>query len=646
MKKILSIVLVIAMVMCGSIIGFAASSFTDITDESTANAVEVLRLMGVVEGVGDGTYNPSGTLTRSEFAKLAVVSTHSDADLSKYKNMTIFPDVKASEWFASYINMASQNLKIIFGCTDGLFHPERTISVGEAVTILLRLIGFSDEEVGGVWPYGQYQKALDLGMLAGTSISSATGTMTRADAAKLFVNTISVDAHWNQKVFKLSNETVLISVDQGSKTLKTKDRLDNPYRMLKAISGNTLVGKAGYVVRDANNSDVALSFIPKSVLGYDYPQAVVLKSSDVNTLNALAGRKDYTIYKNGAKVTADKIKSGDVAIYVASENKIVVCDTTIRVYYDSCEGSLAEPVSIKAGNIAQSFTVLPLAVKTISNYKPGMSITLSLTSDGKIAAASSSSNGNGVFVVSYDGTANLICGNNVLDLGIRVDDTKLYGKAIKVSYATKDKLNFTAVTSSEGTLKVAEKKLGSKKIADNVLIFNNGEIATLADIVSSTISYARTNANGEVDLIVAADSAGGKQVVLRGTRNVEYDDEGNLTEDSMHFEGPEGISMGRFAYSDDSTGFYTAYYNGTNLNSVIRLNYMGVVKKEDFENNSLVYVNGSAKSIKADVACYNTDLGANHPEDAWTTLEEAFAYGREFTCYGRDGVVYLVSYTY
>ena len=385
MKKILSIVLVIAMVMCGSIIGFAASSFTDISDESTANAVEVLRLMGVVEGVGDGTYNPSGTLTRSEFAKLAVVSTHSDADLSKYKNMTIFPDVKASEWFASYINMESKELKIILGCTDGLFHPERTISAGEAVTILLRLIGFTDEEVGGVWPYGHFQLAKDLGMLAGTSISSAAGTMTRADAAKLFVNTISVDAHWNQKVFHLSNETVLISVDQGSKTLKTKDRLDNPYRMLKSISGNTLVGKAGYVVMDSKGN--ALSFIPKSVLSYDYPQAVVFKSSDTATLNALAGNKTYTIYKNGAKVTADKIKSGDVAIYVASENKIVVCDTTVYVYYDSCEGSPAEPVSIKALG-RHEFTVLPSAVKTLANYKPGTHITLSLTSDGKVAAAS------------------------------------------------------------------------------------------------------------------------------------------------------------------------------------------------------------------------------------------------------------------
>ena len=638
MKKILSIVLVIAMVMCGSIVGFAESSFTDIKDESTAGAVEVLRLMGVVDGLGDGTYNPTGTLSRSEFAKLAVVSTHSDADLSKYKNVTIYPDVKAPEWFAPYVNMASRELKIILGCTDGLFHPEKTISAGEAVTILLRLIGFTDEEVGGVWPYGHFQLAKDLGMLAGTSISSATGTMTRADAAKLFVNTINADAHQKNNVFHLSNETVLISVNQGAKTLKTKD---GTYAMLKSISGNTLVGKAGYVVMDSKGN--ALSFIPKSVLSYDYPQAIVLKSSDTAALDALAGNKKYTIYKNGAKVTADKLKSGDVAIYVASENQIVVCDTTVYVYYEGCVGSPAEPVSITAlgGHV---FNVLPSAVKTISNYKPGTHMSLSLTSDGKVAAVSGGSN-NGVFVVSYDGTAHLICGNDVMDWSVPVDDEKLCGKAVQISYATKDKITFTALSSSLGTLKISEKTIGSKKIAENALIFNNGEIATLADLADSTVSYARTNANGEVDLIVAADSSIGKLVAGKVSiynKITGYDEETGepITEARMSFEGPDGITADLYAYSDDANGFYIGNYNGSKINATKKLSYYGVAKKEDFENNSLVYVNGSSKSVRSNVTCYNADLGT------WTTLEEAFAYGRNFTCYGRDSVVYLVSYTY
>ena len=40
-----------------------AGSFYDITDEATANAAEVLRLLGVVNGTGGGAFRPAGTLT-------------------------------------------------------------------------------------------------------------------------------------------------------------------------------------------------------------------------------------------------------------------------------------------------------------------------------------------------------------------------------------------------------------------------------------------------------------------------------------------------------------------------------------------------------------------------------------------------------
>ena len=85
-KRLITIILTLAMLLSMAVPSFAASSFTDITDSKTAAAVEVLRLMGVIEGAGGGTYNPQGTLTRAEFSTLAVKSMHSEADFSKYKN--------------------------------------------------------------------------------------------------------------------------------------------------------------------------------------------------------------------------------------------------------------------------------------------------------------------------------------------------------------------------------------------------------------------------------------------------------------------------------------------------------------------------------------------------------------------------------
>ena len=62
----------------------------------------------------------------------------------------MFPDVKPSHWAAAYINMAAKGKNIIAGYADGLFHPDRTVTVGQAVTILLRMLGYKDEDVGGV----------------------------------------------------------------------------------------------------------------------------------------------------------------------------------------------------------------------------------------------------------------------------------------------------------------------------------------------------------------------------------------------------------------------------------------------------------------------------------------------------------------
>lgn len=49
----------------------AAVTFSDLGDKSTAVAVESLRLLGVLDGYGDGTFRPGTVLTRAQFCKMA-----------------------------------------------------------------------------------------------------------------------------------------------------------------------------------------------------------------------------------------------------------------------------------------------------------------------------------------------------------------------------------------------------------------------------------------------------------------------------------------------------------------------------------------------------------------------------------------------
>ena len=127
-------------------------TFSDVTDRNTAMAVETLRLMDVLDGYGDGTFRPEAILTRAQFCKMVVYAMGAEDELGLYRTVTVFPDVKPSHWAAGYINMAAKGKKVISGYPDGLFHPDQTVTTGQAVTILLRMLGYKDENIGGIWP--------------------------------------------------------------------------------------------------------------------------------------------------------------------------------------------------------------------------------------------------------------------------------------------------------------------------------------------------------------------------------------------------------------------------------------------------------------------------------------------------------------
>ena len=67
MKKVLSLVLVIAMVLSSMSFAFA-STFEDIADSDYAEAIEMLSALDIIDGYEDGTFMPDKPLTRAEFA--------------------------------------------------------------------------------------------------------------------------------------------------------------------------------------------------------------------------------------------------------------------------------------------------------------------------------------------------------------------------------------------------------------------------------------------------------------------------------------------------------------------------------------------------------------------------------------------------
>jgi len=106
--------------------------FTDITEEFSfaKTAIETLAQKSIVNGKGSDMFDPAGSFTRAEYCKVAVLSL--GYELVEYKGG--FSDVKASDWFAPYVQAAVDN-GLFKGYPDGTFKPAQPINRQEAALV-------------------------------------------------------------------------------------------------------------------------------------------------------------------------------------------------------------------------------------------------------------------------------------------------------------------------------------------------------------------------------------------------------------------------------------------------------------------------------------------------------------------------------
>lgn len=142
--------------------------YSDTQGTEYEKAVWQLSAYGVLNGYEDGTFRPDETVTRAEMAKILTSALR--ANISE-EGEAPFTDTQ-SHWALPYIHSAWQQ-GIIKGDSDGQFRPDDTVSPAEAVTMLLRTLGYTN--VTGSWPENYYQQADALGIAYGTD--SCRGTI-------------------------------------------------------------------------------------------------------------------------------------------------------------------------------------------------------------------------------------------------------------------------------------------------------------------------------------------------------------------------------------------------------------------------------------------------------------------------------------
>jgi hypothetical protein len=127
MKKFLSLMLAMIMVMSLVTVG-AGATFTDAADIQYTEAVELMAGLKILEGPGDGSFNPKGDLTRGAAAKIIayIALGAADADEMTYDEV-VFPDVPTNSATAPYIAWCAEQ-GIINGYKDGTFGRKNNVT--------------------------------------------------------------------------------------------------------------------------------------------------------------------------------------------------------------------------------------------------------------------------------------------------------------------------------------------------------------------------------------------------------------------------------------------------------------------------------------------------------------------------------------
>jgi len=151
LKRILAVALAAAMILGLAGVAFAASPFPDTAGIEEEETIALLKTLGLVKGDDLGYFNPEDTITRAEFCAMIVRALGLEVAAGYLAVPTIFPDVTAAQsWAYGYINVATTR-GVINGYPDGTFRPQGPVTQAEALTMVMRALGYKDS-LPGDWP--------------------------------------------------------------------------------------------------------------------------------------------------------------------------------------------------------------------------------------------------------------------------------------------------------------------------------------------------------------------------------------------------------------------------------------------------------------------------------------------------------------
>ena len=365
------------------------------------SAIQTAITLGAMDTSQTGSLDAA--VTRGAFAKMLVSFSAYRESASQQGNLgTLYKDVPGSSQWAPYVRIAVQQ-GWINGYTDGTFRPDNTVTLEEACTAALKLLGYKMTDLNGVFPTAQLNKAQELG-LRNQLNRSQSEAMNYEDCALLLYNTLTANtasgsAYGTSLGFTVSNG----QVDTSTVMLKS---LKGPF---VAAEGTQLPFTPVSIYR---NDKVSASAELNRYDVYYYSESLqtvwiytrkaagritaVSPSASAPTAVTVAG----TSYQLGSTAVASKVSSlngggvGEVVTLLLGMNNeaadVITGAEADEVFYGVVQGAARSLVEDNGADVLQRVAVMctdgvqrTVNVDKSLNYPKGWLVEIRVTPEGE-----------------------------------------------------------------------------------------------------------------------------------------------------------------------------------------------------------------------------------------------------------------------
>ena len=453
-KRFLALLLAVSMAV--SMLAMSAAAL----GSASNTAVQTAITLGGMDAGQTGSLDAA--VTRGAFARMLVAfSAYRESAASQGAVGTLYKDVPGSSQWAPYIRIAVQQ-GWMNGYTDGTFRPDNAVTLEEACTAVLKLLGYKMTDLNGAFPAAQLNKAQELGLRS--QLNRAQGqTMNYEDCAMLLynaltANTASGGSYGSTLGFTVANgqvdtSTVLLSSLKGPFVASEGTQL--PFAPV-SVYRNDKVSESG----ELNKYDVYYySESLQTVWIYTRRAAgritAVSPSASAPTAVTVAG----TSYQLGSSAVASKISSlngggvGEVVtLLLGMDNEVadvVTGEEADSVFYGVVQTATRSLVEDNGADVLQRVAVMctdgitrTVNVDKSLNYPAGWMVRIDVTPEGENVTAIENRTISGT--VSADAT---MLGDHKLADDVQILDTTTEGVAgtVRPSRLSGTKLNMLNV---------------------------------------------------------------------------------------------------------------------------------------------------------------------------------------------------------